>query len=143
MRLPLTLWCLALPVLQGCSASQDMDRAEAAVVHFHQQLDAGEAEAIYQATAEEFKKTGTETELVAFFQGVHNTLGRYKSGRRVNWKVNYGTSGETVVLDYQSDFENGEAGEDFVFHIDGDTPVLLGYHVNSTAFLNSNHPRKT
>lgn len=142
MRLWLILSCSVLLAMQACSASQDMGKAEAAVVHFHQQLDAGEVEAIYQATAQEFKQTGNKADLVAFFQGVHGKLGRYKSGRKVNWKMNYGTSGEIVVLDYQSDFENGEAGEDFVFRIDGDTPVLLGYHVNSNAFLNSASPRK-
>ena len=142
MRLPLILSCYVFLTLQGCSASQDMDKAEAAVEHFHQQLDAGQAEAIYQATAQEFKQTGSEASLVAFFQGVHDKLGNYKSGRKVNWKVNYGTSGEMLVLDYQSEFENGVAGENFVFRIDGDTPVLLGYHVNSNVFVVSDRPRK-
>ena len=143
MRLLLILSCSMLLALLGCSASQDMDKAEAAVVRIHQQLDAGQSQAIYQAAAEEFKKSSSESDLIGFLDGVHGKLGKYKSGQRVNWKVNYGASGEIVVLDYRSDFENGEASEDFMFRIDGDTPVLLGYHVNSNVFINPDHPRKT
>jgi opacity protein-like surface antigen len=143
MRLLLIVSGLALLSLPGCSASEDMDKAEAAVARIHQQLDAGQSQAIYQAAAEEFKKSGSQADLVGFLDGVHDKLGKYKSGQRVNWKVNYGTSGEIVILDYKSDFENGQASEDFVFRIDGDKPVLLGYHVNSNVFIVSDRPRKT
>ena len=141
MKPLLILPCLALCLL-GCSASEDMSKAEAAVVHFHQQLDAGQYQAIYQSAAEEFKDSGDQARLVGFLEGVHGKLGRYKSGRRVNWRINYGTAGEMVTLDYHTEFENGQADEDFVFRIDGDTPLLVGYHVASNAFVDPGSPRR-
>ena len=143
MRLHHIICGFALLSLLGCSASADMDRAEAAVAHFHQQLDAGQYQAIYEASGEEMKKATSQAELVRFLDAVHGKLGKYLSGKRVNWKVNYGAGGETVILDFQAEFENGEASEDFLFHIVDDKPILIGYHVNSNAFIESNQPRRT
>jgi hypothetical protein len=116
--------------------SADVEQAEKAVPQFHSMLNEGRFKDIYVATSGEFKKVATEADLLKLLDAVHRKLGTHRSKERQNWNVNYDTSGRLVTLVYSSDYSGGKAVETFVYRVKGDDASLVGYHVNSDAFLN-------
>jgi hypothetical protein len=122
-------------VLCGCSMSADTAVAEQAVPKFHEELDAGRFDAIYNESADELKKTTTQQEFVAFLDAVHRKLGNTKASDKTGWRVNYQTSGSFVTLGYKTTFDGGSAQEQFVFRLQDKAAVLVGYHINSTALV--------
>jgi hypothetical protein len=121
--------------LCGCSMSADTELAEQAVPRFHEELDAGHFDAIYEASADELKKAATQQEFVSFLDAVHRKLGNTKATEKTGWNVNYQTSGSFVTLGYKTTFDGGSAEEQFVFRLQDKTAILVGYHVNSTALI--------
>ncbi len=121
----------ATGLLAGCSAGKDEAAAEQAVTHFHQLLDAGQYESIYDASTPEMKASAPKPSFVRFLDAVHRKLGAVKQAKQVGWGVNYNTGGGTVTLNYETQFANGSGTEQFVYRT-GSAPALLGYHINST-----------
>ncbi len=122
-------------ILCGCSMSADTAVAEQAVPKFHEQLDAGRFDAIYNDSADELKKATTQQDFVAFLDAVHRKLGNAKASDKTSWNVNYQTSGSFVTLGYKTTFDGGSAQEQFVFRLQDKAAVLVGYHINSTALI--------
>jgi len=119
--------------LGGCSASRDKSAAEAAVVRFHEMLDDARYHDIYAGAADAFRRSGPEQAAVATLQSVHERLGAFRSSQQSGWRVNFGTAGNIVRLNYVTQFASGAGSEEFVFRIDGNAAQLVGYHVNSPA----------
>ncbi len=124
-----------LCLLGGCSMSADASLAEQAVPTFHQQLDAGNFDAIYAAAGDELKKVASQQDFVALLEAVHRKLGNTKASEKTGWQVNYQTSGSFVTLGYKTTFEGGDATEQFVYRLDEKSAVLVGYHVTSNALI--------
>jgi hypothetical protein len=122
-------------VFAGCSVSEDTKQAEAAVQNFHDLLDSGQSGAIYESTGEELKKVSSQQEFVALLDAVHRKLGQTKTSVRNGWNVTHSTSGKFVTLTYQTVYAEGQASEQFVYRMDADRPILVGYHVNSNALI--------
>ena len=135
--MPRSLVCLValVAILSGCSMSEDAAVAEQAVPRFHEQLDAGRFDAIYDESADELKTATTQQEFVAFLEAVHRKLGNTKASDKTGWTVNYQTSGSFVTLGYKTTFDGGSAEEQFVFRLQEKAAVLVGYHINSTALI--------
>jgi hypothetical protein len=127
--------CVVVAVLCGCSMSADTALAEQAVPRFHEQLDAGSFDAIYEASAADLRQITTHQDFVAFLDAVHRKLGKTKASDRTGWNVNYGTSGSLVTLTYKTAFDGGAAQEQFVFRVQDKAALLVGYHINSTALI--------
>ena len=127
--------CLLVAALGGCSMSADTALAEQAVPKFHEQLDAGSFDAIYDASGDALKKATTHQDFVDFLGAVHRKLGKTRQSAKTGWNVNYQTSGSYVTLTYKTNFEGGDAQEQFVYLLQDKTVVLIGYHVNSTALI--------
>ncbi len=72
------------------------------------------------------------TELLS---AVSRKLGTKKSSTNVNWNINYHTSGTFVTLTQNTEFERGDAEEQFVYRIEEDKALLAGYHINSHALI--------
>ncbi len=125
----------ATAALAACSSQKDLTAAEAAVAQFHQALDAGQFESLYDSASPEFKQSGTEAEIVKFLQAVHRKLGNSRSTTREFWQVNWQTSGEVISLRYATEYEQGKAREEFVFRMSGGAPALVSYNVNSKALI--------
>jgi len=123
----------AAPALAGCSASRDKSAAEAAVVRFHEMLDDARYHDIYAGAADAFRRSGPEQAAVATLQRVHERLGAFRSSQQSGWRVNFGTAGNIVRLNYATQFASGAGSEDFVFRIEGNAAQLVGYHVDSPA----------
>ncbi len=122
-------------VLSACSVPLDTAQVEAAVEKFHAQLDAGESAVIYAATGDEFKKASPQQEFVPLLDAVHRKLGHSGTAVQNGWKVNYGTSGRFITMDYRTTYAAGEASEEFVFRLLPSGPLLVGYHINSNALI--------
>lgn len=118
----------------GCSVGEEKGAAEQAVASFHEQLDSGRFDPIYDEVAPEFKKASSRKDFVALLDAVHRKLGAVKSAKLDSWRVNYGTGGGTVQLVYTTRYAAGPATEQFVYRA-GKPPKLLGYNINSNALI--------
>jgi hypothetical protein len=131
----LTVLVALVSILCGCSMSADTSLAEQAVPRFHEQLNAGRFEAIYAGCGEELKKMTTQQDFVALLEAVHRKLGNSRESDKTGWNVNYQTSGRFVTLGYKTSFDAGSAQEQFVFRVQGDAALLVGYNINSAALI--------
>jgi hypothetical protein len=126
---------LLVIVLAGCAGGEDLRQADEAVAQFHSELNGGDYETIYGSAATGFKNVSSKADATKLFEAVHRKLGAYKSGKRTNWKANYSTSGNNLVLQYDSKFERGDATELFTFVRDGHGVRLFGYNINSPVLI--------
>jgi hypothetical protein len=55
--------------------------------------------------------------------------------QKKSWNIRSGTSGTFVTLTYSSTYAEGEASEQFVYRLQGNTALLAGYNVNSDALI--------
>jgi hypothetical protein len=133
MKRTISLFATLLTTL--CACSVDTSMADQVVPIFHSELDAGHFAAIYDASADDLKRLGSEKDFVALLEAVHRKLGASKSSEKQSWNVNYHTSGTFVTLTYKTTYERGEAMEQFVFHIQGKSALLAGYHISSNALV--------
>jgi len=125
----------ALMALGGCSASEDVASAERGIATFHEKLNSGHLDAIYDEAGPEMKKAAARSDLILLLSAVQRKLGHFKSGKVATWNDNATTNGHFVTLNYSAQYDRGVADENFVYRLDGQNALLVGYHVQSTAFL--------
>jgi hypothetical protein len=121
--------------LSGCSMHSDVAVADRAVPQFHRLLDGGQFADIYANAAPELTGAIAEPGFVALLGAVHRKLGSSVSAEKVNWAVNYHSSGTFVTLVYKTVYAGGEASEQFVFRLHGEQAALAGYHISSNALI--------
>ena len=119
--------------LSACSGGEHLASADRAVERFHNELNAGQFDVIYNQSAAAMKSTTSKNEMVKLLSAVRTKLGAYKSGTRNSWRVNYGTNANTVIL-FDSNFTNGKAQETFTFGNEENSP-LIGYNINSPTLI--------
>ena len=122
-------------LLSACSMSKDASLAEQEVVKFHEQLDAGQFEALYDNSGEDLKKAATKQDFIDLLAAVNKKLGNVQKSEKTSWNVNYHTSGAFVTLTYNTTFTNGNGAEQFVFKLKDKHGVLVGYHINSNTLI--------
>jgi hypothetical protein len=122
-------------LLAACSAGNDVPTATTAADSFHKQLNAGQYQAIYDGSDRLMKNAGPAKGLVNLLSAVHRKLGDFQSAEQPGWNDQVTTNGHFVTLIYQSKYARGPAEENFVFRIDGGRAVLVGWHINSSAFV--------
>ena len=127
---------IALLVLSSaCSLTKGKATAEAAVVKFHDQFNAGKFQEIYSQADEGFKKSVSEDDFIAMLEGVQRKLGMVREDHSTSWGVNTTSAGTMATLGYDVDFTAGKGSEKFIFHIDGDKALLYHYNVNSPLLI--------
>jgi HAMP domain-containing protein len=127
---------LLLVGLSGCGAMmRGKEQAERAVAEFRRQVDQGRFQDIYNASGPELKQTATEGEFTRMLGMVRDRLGAVRSTEEQGWNVNVANGGTVVNLTYQTQFAAGPATEQFIYRIEGERAVLIGYHVNSNALI--------
>lgn len=134
MRIAVTAVAIA-SYLCGCSMSSDWKLAEQAVPEFHDRLDAGQFDMIYDASGEELKRAATREAFHDLLAAVHRKLGDTKSSTREGWNINYTTAGTHVTLSYSTAYAEGNAAEQFVYLLEGGKALLVGYHINSNELV--------
>ena len=104
---------------------------ESAVDEFHKQFNAGDYKEIYDQADEGFHKAAKEADVIALFEAIHRKLGSVKQSTQSGWRVNSTTTGTIVNLQYNTEFTDGNATEQFVFLVSGDKALLYNYNINS------------
>ena len=130
-------WLVAMSSLglAACSPTADLVQTDGAVAGFHNALNAGRFDPIYDGAAQDLKAAATRDKLNGLLTAVHRKLGAFKSGSRVGWNDNVTTGGHYVTVNYAANYERGHANEEFVFRISDGKAALAGYHVNSDALI--------
>lgn len=124
-------------LLGACSPGADTKAAEIAVVSFHNAFNAEQYDQIYNAAGPEFKAAITHDDWVKLLMAIHTKLGPFRSGKTATWNDNATTGGHYVTLEREAAFDHGPAREEFVFKMDGENAVLIGYHITSNALITS------
>jgi hypothetical protein len=109
--------------------------SEPAVQQFHQELDAGQYEAICGQAAEGFCGNRADGETVRFLKGVHEKLGNVGAVQRGMINVNANTGGTFVTIQYNTSFALGPAQETFTWIKGANTLRLYRYSVQSNALF--------
>jgi hypothetical protein len=117
--------------LQGCGLSTAKPKAEAAVGVFHEQLNAGNLDAIWNSTDDQFRSATPRAKFDQFIQAVHRKLGRVVKTSGAGWNVMTFNLKTRVVLQQKTEFEHGSGTEVFTYTVNGDEIKLSGYNVNS------------
>lgn len=123
----LVIWVAGSALLAGRKLSND------AVAHFHQELNAGSFDQIWQAADEGFRRGGTREQLLAVLLMVHTKLGDANSSTLFNIQVNANPNGTFIVAAYNTRFAKAPAVEKFTWKKTGGVLKLYGYNVNSDA----------
>ena len=90
---------------------------------------------IYASADTALKRASTQKEFIVFMEAVRRKMGRVKSAALTGSNVHVGTSGARVSLMYQTEFEQGEGVEQFIWQVRGDEARLLGYNINSPTLV--------
>jgi hypothetical protein len=126
---------MACANLAGCSTGSDVPAAERGIRAFHAELNAGKFEQIYDDSGPELKSMTSKDKFLKILTAVHSKLGAYRTGQALGWNDNVTTSGHFVSVRLKATYQKGSAEEAFGYRVDGDRTTLVGYHVNSDAFL--------
>jgi hypothetical protein len=127
----LILLAVLLAAGSSCSLTKGKGTAEAAVVQFHNQFNAGQFHEIYNQADDEFKKAATEADFIALLEAVHRKLGTVKQSNPAGWGINTTPMGTVATLSYEVQFSDGKGTEQFVYHISADKALLYNYNINS------------
>jgi len=119
----------------GCSAKADIKEAGKAVDQFHQQMSAGEYDAIYDSATNSFRAAGSRNEMQEFLKRVNRKMGACTDARQKHWNINATTSGRFIQLGYIRKCANGDLQELFVWKMENGRPALQGYNVTSPLLL--------
>jgi hypothetical protein len=124
-----------LAPLASCNAAEDTKAGEAAIVTFHNALNAANFDQIYTDTDPEFKSVTTRQDFNKVLAAIHKKLGNFQSGKTVGWNDNATTGGHYLTLNAEAKYDRGTAHEQFVFKISKQRAALAGYNINSTALI--------
>ena len=133
IRIRSFVWVIASAlIVAGCGGT---DEAKRGVVEFRSRAAQRSYGEIYRTAGTELRQAATEEQFERLMATVDRRLGAWQSAEEPAWNVTRGTGGHLVRLTYQSQFAKGAASEYFVWRIERDGPVLLGYHVNSPLLI--------
>ena len=119
----------------ACS-SRDRELSTLAVDRFHAQLETERYAEVYVEADEEFKKAGSEEELVRLLKSVNEKLGKVRVAHLSGYRVIVNPKGTYVMLSYDTEFTTGRATEQFTWHIMDGVAALLNYNINSPNMVN-------
>lgn len=126
------IFITALAMLAAaCSFTEARDLAEAEVRRFHEQVNAGEHQRLYDAASPELKRITSQEEFLALLGMISERMGAVRETTRDSWNVDYNNGVSQVRLGYDTRFERGSAREEFTYRIEGDRAILVSYRINS------------
>ena len=119
----------------GCSAGNDLPLAQAGAEKVHAQINAGKCAEIRDTSASDFKEMSTAESWGQVCALIADRLGKHVSSAQAGWRVEYRNGDHLFSLNLDSQFEKAQATEQFLFRVAGGRVALVGYHVNSPAFM--------
>ncbi|MCA1817205.1 MAG: DUF4019 domain-containing protein [Acidobacteria bacterium] len=134
-KIALLLIAAGLALSGACSLTKGKEIGERAVAQFHDQFNAGQYHEIYGQADGGFRKATAEADAVALFEGVRRKLGAVTNSVQTGWRVNATNAGTVVALQYDTEFTQGKATEQFVLMVSGESARLYNYNVNSPLLI--------
>lgn len=119
----------------ACGGTASVKQAAQEVESFHHELDAGNYEAIWQASAPAMKASATKADFEKLMAAVHTKLGNTRKSTQSGWRVNATTGGTFTVVGQDTEYARGKAAETFTFQSDGKRLRLVGYNINSREMI--------
>ena len=126
----LLLGC-ALLGTTACGVSSSRQQAAVAIDAFHNELNAGDFDAIWNGADDQFRQTVSRQSYDKFVTAVHRKLGRALRTSNQNWSVRSLNLNTSIVLVQHTEFEYGKGTETFTFSVRNDSVKLVGYHIES------------
>lgn len=118
--------------LPGCGVKQGFEDASREIGRFHQSLNRGEVQRIWDDADPEFRKTTSRPQFDRLAGAIRSKLGAVRTSKQVGWNANAGTSGTFLTVTMKTTFARGIGTEQFVFTKDADQrPRLAGYNIQS------------
>lgn len=112
----------------GCKGPGSVQDAGAKVAVFHQRLDAGNIEAIWNDSGPEIQGTDKKA-FDRFLSAIHEQLGKVREAKQVGWSAATENGNTTAEVIMQTTFERGSRKETFVYKGSGVQQKLAGYHI--------------
>jgi hypothetical protein len=130
---PLVLLLLGCALLgaSACGVSSSRRQAAAAIDTFHNQLNAGDFDAIWDGADDQFRQTLSRQSYDKFVTAVHRKLGRALRTSNQNWALRSLNLNTSIVLVQHTEFEYGKGTETFTFSVRNDRVRLVDYHIES------------
>lgn len=126
---------LAAATLQGCAQQENFDNAEQSVTLFHDRLNRGVYDEIWELTAPNFRDGQVRDNARAIFSAMHSRLGMVLESQSINTGSYVAIGqGETITLVYHTTFERGSGTEVFTFTVESGALKLWSYNINSDDF---------
>ena len=126
---------LAMFGVHSCAPNENRLTAERAVVDFHQKLNAAQYHEIYDGSDPEFRNAISESDAIAYFAAISTKLGIAKNSELKDWSVDFSANRALVTLFYDTDFVEGRAREEFIWHVHGDRATLFRYNISSPTLV--------
>jgi hypothetical protein len=117
----------------GCSPETKLAAKE--VSQFHALFEQGRAAEIYAHASPQFRSVGTEAEFRDYVDAVHRKLGGMQKTEIQQMRTDYNTAGRFASLGYKTQYERGEAYEQFVYVIESGKATLVSYNINSPTLV--------
>jgi hypothetical protein len=106
-------------------------RADAAVAHFHEQWQAGQAGKVMAEASPGFRQAAAAEDFAQFFRVTKEALGDFKHTERTGVNLSSINGNTTLAVTYASEYAKGPATEKFLFDDNGDEPLLLHFDLRS------------
>ncbi|MEP6946706.1 MAG: hypothetical protein ABJA02_12375 [Acidobacteriota bacterium] len=118
----------------GCRGSQDqLGAADRAISDIHSNYNNDKFEELAEQRDQKMKDTETADDYIATLRSVKARYGAVKSSAYISSKSS--DLGEKLNVVRETTFEKGTAQERFLFKMQGDQAVLLGYVISAKDLL--------
>jgi hypothetical protein len=124
------LWTLGSSLLAARTLSND------AVARFHQELNQGSFDQIWQESDQAFQPEAKREDLFRVLNLVRTKLGDAESANLINVQMNTSPRGSFLVTVYNSRFAKDRAVETFAWKKTGNGLKLYSYNIRSEALTN-------
>lgn len=123
---------IAVAMLAGCGLKQGFEDASREVARFHQALDRGEVQRLWDEADPQFRNATQRAQFDRLIAAVRTKLGKVKASKQIGWNANSSTSGSYLTVTMETTFQRGAGTEEFVFTKHADQrPRLAGYNIQS------------
>lgn len=122
-------------LLAACNPVAALDEAGQEIDRFHQQLDAGQTEAIWSNTDEELRKITPKSAFTDFLTQTREALGAFESSERQGFNINTFNGTTQVSVTMQTTYANAPATEHFVYIQRNSGWRMAGYQVNAPTLV--------
>ena len=120
--------CIALV---GCDLRENVQLSEQAVAVLHAKYTAALLGDMYDDVAADIRSEQTRAEFTKAVGAIRDQLGPVRATRRLGIVTKTGSAGAFVQIEYQTEFANGVATEEFVWEIADGHALLKSYQVTT------------